>query len=86
MVMLTWLAAFGVAIGVDFTYAKWVTSIAGRRRTPAALFSALCTVLGTVSVVVCVGEYSAIIPTALGHALGTWIAVGRREGEKKDGP
>jgi len=76
MIVLAWLAAFVIAIGVDYSYARWVIALAGRRRASAAFFSALCTVLGTVSVVVCVGEYSAIIPTAFGHALGTWIAVG----------
>ena len=76
---LSWIMAFTLAIGVDWSYAKWVLNLAERRRAPASFFSALCTVLGSVSVLVCVNEYSAVVPTALGHALGTWIAVGKKE-------
>lgn len=82
MIAIWWLVAFLFAIGIDYAYARWFLAVAERRRTPACLFSAAVTVLGFLSVLVCLDTWSAIVPAALGHSLGTWIAVGKREGGK----
>ena len=84
MIALSWLVAFLFAVGIDFAYARWFISVAERRRAPACFFSACVTVLGFLSVLVCLDTWSAIVPAAVGHALGTWIAMGKGEG-KKDG-
>lgn len=80
MIVLYWLVAFLFAVGVDYAYSRWFIAVAERRRAPACLFSALVTVLGFLSVLVCLDTWSAIVPAALGHALGTWIAVGKGKG------
>lgn len=82
MIVLWWLLAFIFAVGIDFVYSRWILAVTERRRTPACIYSSCVTVLGFLSVLVCLDHYSAIIPAALGHALGTWIAVGG--GKEKD--
>lgn len=74
----SWLLAFVCAIGVDFAYSKWIGYVAERRRAPAALWSSLTTISGFLALLICVEEHSAVIPAALGNALGTLIAVKKK--------
>ena len=85
MIVLWWLLAFTFAVGIDFTYSRWILAVTERRRTSACIYSSCVTVLGFLSVLVCLDHYTAILPAAAGHALGTWIAVGfsRKQGEGK---
>ena len=79
MIVLSWLVAFLFAEGVDFAYRHRFLAVTERRRTSACLFSVMVTILGFLSVLVCLDTYSAIIPASVGHALGTWLAVGKKK-------
>ena len=73
--MFTHLAMFIACLGIDYTYVKWVSSIQARNRFHAACYSALCVLLGQVTTIFCVYDYWLILPSCLGHAFGTIVAM-----------
>lgn len=77
-----WVASFVFAVLIDVVYTLWIKAVADHKRVAASVWSALCPLLGFLSLLVCLDAYSAILPAAVGHALGTWIAMGKG---KKDG-
>ena len=67
--------AFVISLGIDYAYAKWLLAVNDQRILVACLYSALCSVLGFVSLLACLDSWIAIIPSALGHAFGTYLAM-----------
>jgi hypothetical protein len=73
--LLSWISVAALAILIDLAYAKWTSHVAAGRTYRAMFWSALCPIIGFASFWVCLHELSALIPSALGCALGTWIAM-----------
>jgi hypothetical protein len=71
----TWLAVAAIAVVIDLVYARWNLSLTQGQLLPAMLWSAACPLLGFTSLKICLEKRSAIIPSALGAALGTWLAM-----------
>jgi hypothetical protein len=73
--MLTHLAVFVACVLQDIVVVGWVNSVQAKRRWLAALFSVLCTYASQWATIFCVQDHSLINTTALGHGLGTILAV-----------
>lgn len=73
--LLTWLAVFGFAVVYDVLAVWWYLAAGRGRATPAAVYSAACSALGLVSIYLVVQSLETIVPAALGHAAGTYLAV-----------
>lgn len=70
----TWAAAFAFALLLDFVAARWTLCLAARR--PAAVvYSVLCFLLGFGGYALCYDSRDALVPSCLGHALGTYLAL-----------
>lgn len=74
-VILSWVAVGLLAIAIDLAYAKWNIEVSRGRTLRACFWSAICPVLGFASMWICLTEVSALIPSALGCAAGTWLAM-----------
>jgi len=74
--------AFAMALVVDWSYTRWVSAIQKRSRLEASIFSGMCSFIGIVSIVLCLEHWSMVIASVVGHALGTWIAVGPARDEE----
>ena len=72
--MYLWLLAFAFALAWDFVAARWTIALTERRLT-ACVYSVLCSVLAFFSFYLCFTALELLIPTAAGHALGTWAAM-----------
>jgi hypothetical protein len=71
----TWLAVAAIAILIDLAYVRWNLCVAQGRLLQAMFWSAACPLLGFLSLWLCLEERTALIPSALGCALGTWLAM-----------
>lgn len=73
--LLTWLAVFGFAVVYDVLAVWWYLAAGRGRGGVAALYSAACSVLGLLSIYLVVHSLETLLPAALGHAAGTYLAV-----------
>lgn len=72
---ISWVAVALLAVGIDLAYARWNLCVTKGRLYQAMFWSALCPVLGFGSLWICLNEVSALVPSALGCAAGTWLAM-----------
>jgi len=79
--MIEYTAVFVLGFITDLLYTYWVRAVARRRRLLASLASAGLVLPSALSLVVIVDDLYALIPYALGLALGTWVAMGKVEHE-----
>lgn len=75
MIVLTWFATFCLAVAIDYVYSNWIAAVSQKRVLLACSCSAAIPVLSFFSLVVCLENRSAVIPTALGYAVGTYLAM-----------
>lgn len=78
MIALTWIATFLLAVAIDYVYSNWIAAVAKKRVLVACTCSAAIPVLSFFSLLVCLENRSAVIPTALGYAVGTFLAMRSR--------
>jgi phosphatidylserine/phosphatidylglycerophosphate/cardiolipin synthase-like enzyme len=83
---MAWVAAFSLALAIDYVVARYTACVAARRVAWACIWSALCAPLGYYSFVICLDDWHALVPLSLGHAAGTALAlVPARRRRKKMG-
>lgn len=75
MIVLTWAATFLLAVAIDYVYSNWIAAVSRKRVLLACTCSAAIPVLSFFSLLVCLENKSAVIPTALGYAVGTFLAM-----------
>jgi hypothetical protein len=73
--ILPCLLAFGIAIAIDYVYASWLVAINDKRTLAACVYSFLCPLLGSLSLLVFLDHWVTLFPASLGHAAGTWLAL-----------
>lgn len=78
MIVLTWIVTFVIAVGIDFVYSHWLRAVTDGRVLVAVTCSAAIPVLSFFSLLVCLENRSAVVPTALGYAVGTYLAMRRK--------
>jgi hypothetical protein len=76
--------AFGIALGIDIAYTNWVVAVSEKRRGAACLYSALCPMLGSLSLLIFLDHWLTTFPAAVGHALGTYLAMRNCHGLRRD--
>lgn len=75
MIVLTWIVTFCLAVAIDYVYSNWMVAVSQKRVFLACGCSAALPVLSFFSLLVCLENRSAVIPTALGYAVGTFLAM-----------
>lgn len=78
MIVLTWVVTFVIAVGIDFVYSNWIKAVSDGRVLVACACSAAIPVLSFFSLLVCLSDKTAVIPTAVGYAVGTYLAMRKR--------
>jgi hypothetical protein len=73
--VITWLIVGLLALFIDLAYARWTANVAKGRVVQAMLWSAICPIASFGSFWICVHDLPALIPTAVGCALGTWLSM-----------
>lgn len=74
-VYLSCLASFVLSLAIDFVYAKWQAYMNADRVAGAMAYSAMCPVIGYFSFFAWFDHGIAIIPSSIGCALGTLLAM-----------
>lgn len=72
------LLVFVAFTAVDYVYAKYTIACAERRIYPAMLWAAIIPLLTGFVVLQYKDEPLLLVPTSLGAAVGTWMALYRR--------
>lgn len=73
--MIDAILAFGLALAIDLVYTKWQLAVTANRRLSASLYSAACPLLGSLSLIVFLDDRWTLLPSAIGHGLGTFFAL-----------
>ena len=75
MILLLCLLAFILSLAIDFFYAQWLLALNDQRALASMLHSSICSLLGSLSCLILMDCWLTILPAALGHALGTGLAL-----------
>ncbi len=78
--LIACLLAFATAIAIDYAYSNWIISVTKRRETSACIYSGAITLLGGCTTFLFLDHWYTLFPAALGHALGTKLAMRRDRG------
>jgi hypothetical protein len=76
-----WFAIFCVTIAVDFAWSKYMLEAAAKRPHHAAAWAVAILLLGSISVLVYIGDRWTLLPMAAGSYVGTYWAVKRAKKE-----
>lgn len=72
---MSYFIMFLACLSLDYVYTLWMVHVTKRNPVRAALYSALCVLIGYATTLSCVDNHWLIGPACAGHALGTVLAM-----------
>ncbi len=78
--LIACLLSMILAIAIDYAYSNWIICVTKRREASACMYSAAITLLGGCTTYLFIDHWYTLFPAALGHAIGTKLAMRRDRG------
>lgn len=75
---MTWLAVFTATVIADFLWARWSIACTDTRPIAASIYSSMIVLCSGFTMIEFTRDPWLLIPSALGAAIGTWVAVFKR--------